>query len=93
MVHLDYLYNPAAAKKFFDKNYFVDKKLGFQTIEHGMILPHKDNGLGGLLGALGGISDHTGKFIKSSFVMDNVGERGYTPPQNRFSTALKPSSI
>ena len=41
MVNLDYLYNPAAAKKYFDKNYFIDKKLGFSVIENGMILPYK----------------------------------------------------
>ena len=51
MVNLDYLYNPAAAKPIFDKNYFVDKKLGFQVIEKGTMLPHKTftsmaNGLG-----------------------------------------------
>ena len=88
MVNLDYLYNPEAAKPLFDKNYFVDKKLGFQVIENGTILPYKDDGLGGLAGALGGISDHTGKFIKSSFVMDIRRDgRGYTPPQNLFKKA------
>ncbi len=84
MVNLDYLYNPAAAKPHFDKNYFVDKKLGFQVIEQGTILPHKK--IPGaverkrkILGA-GGITDSKGNFIKSSHVVNGVGE-SYTPPR------------
>ena len=41
MVNVDYLYNPDDIKDTLDKNHFVDKKLGFQIIEHGIILPHK----------------------------------------------------
>lgn len=81
MVNLDYLYNPAAAKPQFDKNYFVDKKLGFQVIENGTILTHADNGHGGLGGALGGIVDSDGKFIGSSFVTNN-NSKGYTPHES-----------
>ena len=32
MVNLDYLYNPEAAKPYFNKDYFLEKKLGFQVI-------------------------------------------------------------
>ena len=81
MTNFDYLYNPAAAKPLFDKNYFVDKKLGFQVIEHGTILPHEDNGLGGLKGALGGIVDSEGKFFGNSFVIGTTADAKYTPPR------------
>ena len=42
MINLDYLYNPDAAKNILNKNYFVDKKLGFKIIEKGTILPHRN---------------------------------------------------
>ncbi len=82
MVNFDYLYNPAAAKSLFNRNYFVDKKLGFQVIENGTILPYKKmiddkstkDGWG-----FGGILDSSGNFIKSSHVQDGAGE-SYTPP-------------
>ena len=74
MVNFDYLYNPAAAKEngYFDKNYFVDKKLAFRTIENGMILPHTSKG--------GGIVDGNGEFIKESFIHMGNG-KAYTPPR------------
>ena len=81
MVNLDYLYNPEAARKYFDKNYFVDKKLGFQVIEHGTILPYKNTPLGGLLGALGGIIDNEGKFVGDSFVTHSKADKSYNPSQ------------
>ena len=62
MVNIDYLYNPAAAKPRFAKDYFVDKKLGFQVIENGTILPHRytgDDGKRGIHG-YGGIVDGEG---------------------------------
>ncbi len=41
MPNLDYLYNKDdAVKDYFGKNYFADRKLGFQTIPHGIIIPH-----------------------------------------------------
>ena len=80
MTNLDYLYNPAAAKPHFAKDYFVDKKLGFQVIENGTILTYKDNGLGGLVGALGGIVDSDGKFSGSSYVSGTRADKSYTPP-------------
>ena len=82
MVNLDYLYNPAAAKPIFDKNHFVDKKLGFQVIERGTIIPHKnvsDNGK--WTWGKGGIINSNGEFIKDSVF--GVKET-YTLPQNRF---------
>ena len=82
MVNLDYLYNPEAAKPLFDKNYFVDKKLGFQVIENGTILPHKSVTLpdGRWNFGHGGIADSDGKFIESSSLHNGVGGV-YTPPR------------
>ena len=95
MVNLDYLYNPAAAKPHFEKNYFVDKKLDFQVIEHGTIIPYKkmiDGKYGKSGWGYGGIVDSEDKFIESSFVYAGCGSP-YTPPQNQFVTALKPLFI
>lgn len=80
MVNLDYLYNPEAAKPIFNKNYFVDKKLGFQVIKHGTILPHKDVMVNGrwTFGS-GGIIDENENYIRSSHVQSNVA-KCYTPP-------------
>ncbi|MBR4904275.1 MAG: hypothetical protein IKZ53_06360 [Selenomonadaceae bacterium] len=91
MVNLDYLYNPDTAKPQFDRNYFLDKKLGFQVIENGTIIPYKKivdskktpDGWG-----FGGIVDGEGKFIKSSHVVSGAGSI-YTPPQNQLKTAPK----
>ena len=83
MTNIDYLYNPDAARERFDRNYFVDKKLGFRVIEHGMILPHKS--FAGEWFGRGGIVDNNGKFINSSstwFVRDGV----YTPSPRINST-------
>lgn len=83
MVNLDYLYNPAAAKPHFDKNYFVDKKLGFQVIEHGTILPYKKTIEGRTTPdgwGFGGIVDSKGEFIKSSHVVCGAGSI-YAPPR------------
>ena len=75
MTNLDYLYNPDAAKKFFNFSRFVDKKLGFKIIEHGIILPHRsinDKGEKGQAG-WGGIVDAEGKFIKESHIHTGTG--------------------
>ena len=89
MVNLDYLYNPDAAKPHFDKNHFVDKKLGYQVIEHGTILPHKDHIVNGKwTWGSGGIIDNNGNFIKESFTHYGVG-KAYTPPQSQLFTAMK----
>lgn len=40
MINLDYLYNKDAAKDYFGKDYFVDKKLGYQILRQGKIVPH-----------------------------------------------------
>lgn len=78
MINLDYLYNPAAAKKAFERNYFVDKKLGFSVIENGTILPHKRlptaKELKRRIWGAGGIADSKGEFVKSSSVVDGTGE-------------------
>lgn len=81
MTNLDYLYNPNAAKKFFDKNYFIDKPLSFSVIENGTILPHKSVIIPGKKHfGLGGIVDGNGKYIKGSSLHYGVGG-AYTPPQ------------
>ena len=73
MINLDYLYNPEIAKSHFDKNYFVDKKLGFSVIENGTILPHKDVYVDGKwTWGKGGIIDSNGKFIKDSHVLYGI---------------------
>ena len=77
MVNLDYLYNPAAAKKNFGKKHFADKKLGFRVIENGMILPYKKtiDGKTDKTGwGFGGIVDSEGEFIKSSHVFSGAGK-------------------
>lgn len=97
MVNSNYLYNPAIdvfGKNYSpDKNYFLDKKLGFQVIEHGTILPHKDIWVNGnWTWGKGGIVDENGEYIKSSHVHYGAG-LSYTPPPNQFSTAPKPLFI
>lgn len=90
MVNLDYLYNPEAAKALFGKSYFVDKKLGFQVIKQGTILPHKDviqNGKWTF--GKGGVVDRTGKFILGSAARKGVLDGAYTPPHGILNTALK----
>ena len=84
MVNLDYLYNPDRAKPFFDKNYFLDKKLGFQVIENGTILPHKKVSIPGKWHfGLGGIVDSQSNYIKDSSLHHGIGG-AYTPPMNQF---------
>ena len=81
MTNLDYLYSPDAAKDFFGKNYFVDRKLHFQIIEHGTILPHKHMYIDGQwTWGFGGIVDSKNNFIKSSFVNEGAGA-AYTPTE------------
>lgn len=82
MTNLDYLYNPAAAKDLVGKNHFVDRKLHFQIIEHGTILPHKHLYINGnWIYGFGGIVDRRGEFIKSSFVRYGDGD-AYTPTED-----------
>ena len=81
MVNLDYLYNPETAKPSFDKNYFVDKKLSFQVIENGIVLPSKWVSPGKFAS---GIVNSEGKNIQGTFVHRGVGI-DYTPPQNQFN--------
>ena len=80
MTNLDYLYNKEAAKRAFVENYFVGKKMSFQTIENGMILPHKDVIVDGVwTWGSGGVVDSAGVFIAGSSVKSDVG-KNYTPP-------------
>ncbi|MBO4780264.1 MAG: glycosyltransferase family 61 protein, partial [Selenomonadaceae bacterium] len=83
MVNFEYLYNPAAARDSFKLDYFLDKKLGFQVIEHGTILPHKKftrpNGTWHF--GLGGIVDTNGKYISGSEMHRGTGG-AYVPPES-----------
>ena len=79
-MNLDYLYNPDYAKKYFGKDHFAFKTLGFRVIENGMILPHTNTGDDGKwtwLG-VGGIVDGNGDYVKESFIHHGVGG-AYTP--------------
>ncbi len=95
MTNLDYLYNPEIVKPALEKNYFIDKKLGFEVIEHGTIFPHKklpyaENSTLKFWG-VGGIVDSNGKFIKHTHAINFIND---TPPlQNQFNIALKQSFI
>jgi len=94
LANLDYLYNPDAAKAHFSVNYVSAKKLGFQVIEHGTILPHKDviqNGQWTF--GKGGIVDSKGKFFPGSAARNGVLNGSYTPPMNQFNTVPKLSFI
>lgn len=90
MVNFDYLYNPDAAKDSLNQNYFLDKKLSFQVIENGMVLPHKNVKVLYHWG-LGGVVDSNGKYIESSTLHPGVGG-AYEPPkesiQYRHETAI-----
>ena len=64
MVNIDYLYNPEATKSSFEKDYFVNKKLGFQVIENSIGLSRKMTfeGQPKNYPGLAGIIDANGKF-------------------------------
>lgn len=80
MINIDYLYNPDIARKSFEKNYFLDKELGFRVIENGTILPHKSVVIPGKWHfGLGGIVDSTGAYIADSSLHHGTGG-AYTPP-------------
>lgn len=82
MTNLDYLYDKAAAQKFFGKNHFADKKLHFKIIERGTILPHKHLFVNGnWTWGFGGIVDRRGEFVKNSFVHEGTGA-AYTPTED-----------
>ncbi len=78
MVNIDYLYNPDAAKAHFSKNCFVKKELGFQVIENGMIIPHKQGISGYEFWGGGGIVDGKGQHLSNSFVHQGWGT-SYVP--------------
>ena len=81
MINLDYLYNSDAARLPLERNYFLDKKLGFQVIEHGTVLPQRDNIINGKwTHGKGGIVDSNGEYIKESFAIPGLGLGAYTPP-------------
>lgn len=95
MTNLDCLYDSNTAREVFDENRFIDKKLGFQVIENGMILPQRSTGDDGKTkggGGYGGIVDSNGEFVKESFIHYGTGGK-YTPPHHRFCIVQIPSSI
>ena len=80
MTNLDYLYNPDAAKDICD-NHFVDKKLSFQVIERGTILPNHYKQINGKTSDIfGGIVDGKGEYIRGSHVYHSIGS-AYTPAE------------
>ena len=92
MTNLDYLYNPDSSCVFFNGNYFVDKNLGFQIIEHGVILPHSIRRIRNELTDLGGIIDGNGKYVTSSSLYYGINEV-YTPSQKQSIVVQKPPYI
>ena len=70
MSNRDYLYLSGIAKGYFSTNYLVDDKLGFQTIPHGIIVPHVKTGQShdGYWGTCG-VLDSQGKFHKEITTM------------------------
>lgn len=83
MTNLDYLYSPDVARELFNKNYFLDKKLGFTIIKHGTILPHRNTikGQPKRYPGFGGIIDGNGEFVMSSLIRYGEGSY-YTPPES-----------
>ena len=79
MTNLNGLCNPDAAQKIFNRNYFSDKKLGFEVIEGGTILPHKVNP-GKFNWGKGGIVDASGEYVSNTFIV-NTNSPAYAPPQ------------
>lgn len=83
MTNLDYLYNPESAKDAFRENYLIDRKLGFQVIKNGMILPHKSVNIPGRWHfGLCGIADSNGNFIESSSLHNGVGGTYIPSPES-----------
>ena len=81
MTNTNFLYNKDAAKNFFGKDHFVDRKLHFKIIERGTILPHKHFFVNGKWNwGFGGIVDKRNEFVKSSFVANDRGA-AYTPTE------------
>lgn len=81
--YLHYLYEKDTAKNFFGKNYFSNRELGFQVIEHGTILPHKDVYVDGKwTWGKGGIVDGAGNYIDNSFVHSGFGGKPYPLPKS-----------
>ncbi len=73
MANRDHLYLKGIAKGHFSKNYFVDGKLGFQTIPHGIIIPHLkiSEGIADYWGICGVVDNH-GNFRKEITNMQDV---------------------
>ncbi len=71
MTNLDYLYNKDDAKERFERNCFVGKKLGFQTINNGIIIPHIKTDKTGYWG-VSGVIDEQGVFKKEIIAMQDV---------------------
>ena len=93
MINLDYLYDPEStyfdkvrARSYLNKNYFIDKKLGFQVIENGTILPCKFTSSAKGSFSLGGMVYNNGEFIKGSHVYEYITDKNYTPPLHRINS-------
>lgn len=87
MINLDYLYHPDAGKVLLNRNYFVDKKLGFQIIEHGIVLP--SNHMSTTPGKFAsGVITSNGEHIQGTFVHRGT-DITHIPPPNQFNIVLK----
>lgn len=94
MINIDYLYNSNISKAGFERSRLIDKKLGFQVIENGTILPQRTTYYNGeripFWCGFGGIADSNGEYIPSSFALTSGTGGVYTPPLKRFNTVPKP---
>lgn len=76
MINYDYLYNKEYYGEKLNQNHLYDKKLNFQIIKNGTVLPYKPPIT--TAWGFGGIVDDQGNFCKGSFV-NNEGVGAYTP--------------
>lgn len=81
MVNYDYMYNKEFYGDSLYKNHFHNKKLHFQIIEKGTVLPHKKIDIDGKFNwGFGGIVDEQNNFIESSSLARGT-TAAYTPTE------------
>ena len=88
MTNIDYLYNPELMRRFLDFDAFEDRKLSFEVIDKGTILPYKhkiDGKYSQDSWGFGGIVDGNGNYLRRSFVNSSAGQ-AYTPESIQHSS-------